>query len=111
MPQHPPSDDNARFAQVMSASRVPQKAKPLTVTGENSSAAEERSCCAIFDDVAQITSARILMQCLETEAVAKNNIQELTFLARKKLTTKTFFAGARRDVFLNMPIFRRLNIA
>jgi hypothetical protein len=32
------------------------------------------------------------MQCPETEAVAKDIIQELTFLARKIFTTKTFFA-------------------
>jgi len=35
------------------------KNKAPHVTGEDSSAAEERSYCAILDDVAQITSARI----------------------------------------------------
>jgi len=37
------------------------------------------------------------MRCLETEAVAENIIQELAFLARKKLATKTFFAEAKKN--------------
>jgi len=68
----------------MSSSRVPQKAKPLTCAGRTSSMAEEPTCCAIFDDVAQKTSARILTRCPKDGAMAKNIIQELTFLAREK---------------------------
>jgi len=59
--------------------------------------AEEPSCCASFDDVAQKTSARILMRCPELWAVAKDIIQELTFLARENCRAKSFFIDLKNQ--------------
>jgi len=42
--------------------------------------------------VAQKTSARILVHCPEHEAMAKDIIKELTFLARENCRVKSFFA-------------------
>jgi len=38
------------------------------------------------------------MRCLEPEAVARDIIQELAFLARENLRVKTFYMRARRMV-------------
>jgi hypothetical protein len=49
--------------------------------------------CASFDDVAQKTSARILICCPDLRAMETDIIQELGFLAREICRAKSFYHG------------------
>src|SRR5205823_7510320 len=72
------------------------KAKPLTLP-EVLRTGKEPFCCASFRRRGTKTSARILVHCPEHEAMAKDIIKELTFLARENCRVKSFFAQCSRS--------------